>query len=339
MVETLSLERRKRRESLAGLFRIDITDAFDMELVEDIQAAAPEVQILQINVVETINLDISPLTELKNLITLKLFEGSELESISLRGIEELDALVALEININPEMSIEEIDLTPLANHPELRVVTIACLTRNLKGLEVLRTIPNLESMGFYSLDMSELDLSDLSGCQNLESMYFGELGQENPIKPFSLKLPRKVPLKIVEVSDFFSEDMEFQVDFEFLRDIESMDSLSLRNCNLTSFDFTRLSSLKRIGRIDLSENRITHLDITPILDIATFTENALGEPTFIIDSDVIIQIEKKRQDDIPTILSKKDKIVEEHKGSYAIDYEFGHQWLRKILDTHSVEWI
>ncbi|TFG30518.1 hypothetical protein EU527_14390 [Candidatus Thorarchaeota archaeon] len=339
MVETLSLERRKRRESLAGLFRIDITAALDRELVEDIQAAAPEVQILQINVVETINLDFSVLNELKNLITLKLLEGPELENISLQGIGELDALVALEINVNPETSIEEIDLTPLANHPELRVVTIACLTRNLKGLEVLRTIPNLESIGFYSLDMPELDLSDLSGCPNLESLYFGELGQENPTRPFSIKLPRDVPLKIIEVSDFFSEDVEFQVDFDFLKDTESIDSLSLRNCNLTSFDFSKLSSLKRIGRIDLSENKITHLNITPILDIPTFTENALGEPTCIIDPDVIIQIEKKRQDDIPTILSKKDRIVEDHKGSYAIDYEFGHQWLRKILDTHSVEWI
>jgi hypothetical protein len=110
-------------------------------------------------------------------------------------------------------------------------------------------------------------------------------------------------------------------------------------CNLETFDFRVLSSLERLGSIDLSQNSITHLDLTPILETPMFTEKALGEPAFIIDLDVTIQISKEKKSDLEKILARPDKVVDEHKGSYAIEYEFGHQWLKNLLDTHSVEWI
>ena len=59
----------------------------------------------------------------------------------------------------------------------------------------------------------------------------------------------------------------------------------------------------------------------------------------MIDQDVVIQIAKKKEDEIQEILSRPDKVVEDHNGSFAIEYEFGHQWLQKLLEINPVEWI
>jgi hypothetical protein len=130
-----------------------------------------------------------------------------------------------------------------------------------------------------------------------------------------------------------------EIDFSFLKGVKSLDSFRLVNCNLTAFDFRVLSSLKRIGSIDLSQNRITHLEITPILETPMFTQKALGESPFVIDPEVVLQIERKSEDRISEILARPDKIVDEHQGSYAIEYEFGHQWLKELLDNHKFELI
>lgn len=339
MNETLTPERKARRESIRGLSRITIADPLTTEVIEDIVAAAPEVQMLYIDVLEDTSVDLALLKELKDLLILEIREGPNLRQINLEGIQELNLLTRIEINVNPEGDVEEIDLIPLANHPDLSVVTIACPVKNLKGLEALKTIPNFQSLGFYSLDVSELDLSALTGCKQLESIYLGDLGPENPTKPYKITLPKHVPLKILEISECFSDDLELEIDFSFLEGVVSLDSLSLVNCNLTSFDFSVLSSLKRIGRLDLSNNKITHLDITPILEIPTFTEKALNEPSFVIDSEVIIQIAKNKENAVKKIISRPDRVVEDHDGSFAIEYEFGHQWIRKLVDTHSIDWI
>jgi len=338
MVETLTPARKVRRESFKGLSRITLADSLTEEVVEDIVAAAPEVQMLYVDVLEDTSLDISLLSDLQDLLTLEIREGSNLQHINLEGIQDLELLIKIEININPEKSFDELDLTPLAGHQELKVVTIAGSIKHLKGLDALSAIPNLESLGFYSLDISELDLSALTGCKKLESIYFGDVGPETPTKPYKLTLPKNVPLKILEISECFSDELELEIDFSFIKSIKSLDSFSLVNCNLTSFDFNALSSLKRIGRLDLSNNKITHLDITPILAMPMFTEKALGEVPFVIDEDVVIQIAMSKEE-TARIIARPDKVISDHGGSFAIEYEFGHQWLRKLSHTHTIEWI
>ena len=337
MNDSLTPERKARREYIKGLSRFTVSGSLTKEVVEDIIAAASDVQILNIEILDDTIFDLSILKELKDLLMLKISEGQNLTHIKLDGIQELDVLTGLEINVNPEESIEEIDLTPLTNHPTLHAVTIACPVKNLMGLEALKTIPIFGSIGLYSLDVSELDLTPLSGCESLESIYLSDLGPENPTKPYKLTIPRNIPLKILEVSECYSEELVLEIDFSFVQDIKSLDSLSLKNCNLTSFDFSSISPLERIGRIDLSENNITHLDITPILETPTFTEKALGEPAFVIAPDVIIQIEKEKEEEIPKILERPDAVAKDHDGCFAIEYEFGHQWLKKLLDNHTLE--
>jgi len=338
MNETLTPERKARRESIKGLSRFTYSGSLTKEVVEDIVAAAPHVQILNIEVSDDTSFELSILKELKELLMLKILEGPDLAHIKLEGIQELDLLTGFEVNANSE-SIEEIDLTPLADHPNLHSVTIAGPVKNLKGLEALNTMPKFGSLGLYSLDVSEIDLTALSGCKNLESVYMGDIGPENPTKPYKVTLPKQVPLKVIEISECYSDNLKLEIDFSVLEGLDSIDSLCLANCNLTSFDFTAMSSLKRIGKIDLSNNKITHLDITPIREIPMFTEKALGETPFVIDEDVIIQIAKNKERDLQEISSRPDRVVEDHDGHFAIEYEFGHQWIRKLFANRTVEWI
>ena len=339
MNDSLTPERKALRESIKGLSRFTYTGELTKELVEDIVAAAPEVQILTLELLEDTSFDLSDLRDLAALLILNINEGPNLKQISLKDIQKLKWLTAIEININPGESIEEIDLTPLTNHPELTVVTIAGAIKKLKGLEALKTLSNLNSVGFYSLDVEELNLRALSGSKNLESIYLGDMGPEKPTKPYRILLPQNIPIKIFEASECYSEDLVLDIDFTFLEGKESLDSLSLVNCNLTSFDFSVLRPLKRIGKIDLSNNKITHLDITPILEMPMFTEKALGEPPFVVDEDVVIQIAKTSEQDAIDIIGRQDKIIDDHNGSFAIEYEFGHKWLKNTIDSHTVEWI
>jgi len=338
MNETLTPERKKRRESFKGLSRLTYSGSLTNEVVEDIVAAAPHVQILNFKIFDDTSFELTILKELKDLLMLKILEGPNLTHITLEGIQELDLLTGFEVNVNPE-SIKEIDLSPLANHPNLHSVTIAGPVKNLRGLEALKTIPNFGSLGLYSLDVSELDLTALSGCKNLESVYMGDIGPENPTKPYKITLPKQVPLKVLEISECYSDDLKLEIDFSFVEGLDSLDSLCLANCNLTSFDFSAISSLKRIGKIDLSNNKITHLDITPIRETLMFTEKALGENPFVIDEEVIIQIGKNKERELQEINSRPDRVIEDHDGHFAIEYEFGHQWIRKLFANHSVEWI
>ena len=338
MNEQLTPERIERRESMKGKSRYTLVSDLKREVLEDLVAATPNVQLLNIALFDDTTFNISDLSELKDLLGLKLLEGPELTSISLEGIQEFNQLTGLEINVN-SAGIDEIDLTPLLNHPELAVITISCPAKNLKGLDAFNTIPNLQSIGLYSLDIHEIDLTSLTSCKKLESIYMGDLGQENPTVPYKISLPKNSSLKIVEISECYSEELRVELDFSFLEGLESLDSLALVNCNLTNFDFNQISSLKRIGKIDLTNNKITHLDVTPIIAKPMFTERALGEPSFSIDEEVVIQIAKSKEKEVIALIGKPDEIVEDHKGSFAIEYEFGHKWLKNVIDSHDVEWI
>ncbi|TFG30316.1 leucine-rich repeat domain-containing protein [Candidatus Thorarchaeota archaeon] len=339
MNEILTPERKAFRESIKGMNRIGYSGPITKEVIEDFIAAAPGVQLLTVDVIDDTVFDLRMLTPLKELLTLTINEGAELKEILLDGIQECEVLMGFEINVNPEETIEEIDLTPLKNHPELGVVTIACPVKNIKGLDVLGTIPNLHSIGFYSLDIPEFDLSALSSCTKLDSIFLGDIGPESPTKPYRITLPKNAHIKLFEASECYSEDLEIEIDFSFLEGIESMDSLGLVNCNLTSFDLSVLSTLKRLGKLDLSNNKITHLDVTPILEMPMFTEKALGEPPFLVDEDVVIQIAKRREQNVVEIIGIPDKVIDDHDGHFAIEYEFGHKWLKNLIDTNRVEWI
>ena len=135
MTDNLTPERKEFRESIKGASQLSYSGELTKELVEDILASAPEVQLLTLELLEDSSFDIADLKELEALLTLTIAEGPNLKKINLEGIQEFKWLTAIEINVNPEESIKEIDLKPLENHPELGVVTIAGAIKKLKNLE------------------------------------------------------------------------------------------------------------------------------------------------------------------------------------------------------------
>jgi hypothetical protein len=311
----------------------------DGNLIEDIQAAAPDVQILTLHLIDTEEVNLTLFTSLSSLADLTLGEGEEVQEVQLDGVEQLKELIKLEVNLAPERPIPSIDLSLLQEHPELRVITIATPLGKLEGLDALSTIPGLESVGFYALELPNLDLSPLSnGPNRLESIYLGNLGQEGSDADFQLILPSGIPLKLLEVTDFIGNAGKLSINYSFLKGRESIDNLTLLNCGLLTFDMKVLAHLKRIGSLNLTENRIQRLDITPIIDIPMFTEAAFGEEVFAVDPEVIIEISRNRKNDVNTLTSREAALVPDHDGHFAIEYEFSHEWLEKLLSDHSVEW-
>ena len=102
MNDSLTPERKERRESIKGMSRIAWSGSLTNEVVEDIIASAPQVQILTIEIIDDTSLELSILKELKDLLSLKILEGDALTEIKLEGIQELDQLSGFEINVNSE---------------------------------------------------------------------------------------------------------------------------------------------------------------------------------------------------------------------------------------------
>lgn len=174
-----STERKNRREFMKDLHRIVIADRLDDDLSEDILASAPEVQVLTLHLLDTEYVDLTLLSKLDALLTLCLDEGEEVTCIDLTGVERLKELVSFELNLAPLKPLKSLSLSPLRSHPEIRVVTIACPVKEIYDLDALATIPNLESVGFYALGQSQIDLTPLSNpvSKHLESIFLGDLGR------------------------------------------------------------------------------------------------------------------------------------------------------------------
>ena len=338
MVE-LTPKRQLRREAFKDRFSLVIADRLNQELVEDILASAPKANFLQFDVLEDKSFDTTLLMSIPDIERLKILEGNFLEEINLKGLGDMKYLLEFELNVIPQKSLDELNLTPLAGHEEIKVITVACPAQKLI-LENLNTCRNLQSIGLYTLDLEELDLSPLSGTKVLESIFIGDFGKNiDEPQTFSITLPKNIPLKLLNISEAINTKLQVEIDFSFLEGLQAMDEISLRNCNFVTFDLSNLTALERIGRIDLTNNPMTHLDITPLIEMPMYTEKALGETPFVIDESVVIQIEKSRKEDIERILELPDVILDYHDGHFAIEYEFGHQWLKTLMTEHEIQWI
>ncbi|MHA2424661.1 MAG: hypothetical protein ACXAEF_07720 [Candidatus Thorarchaeota archaeon] len=331
--------RRLRREAFKDKIALTIADPLDDELLEDLLIAAPEIADLQFDVLEDDIFDTRLLSGLDDIFRLKILEGPNLKEINLSGLADLKYLQFFELNVSPDESLAEIDMTSLAGHEEIKVITIACPTRVLK-LEGLNRCPQLTGMGFYTLDFETLDLSPLSETKELESIFICDFGREidGPQK-FEIIPPKNVPLKLLNIQDAVNEKLELVIDWSFLDSREAMDEITIKNCSINTFDLTNLTALERLGNLDLTDNSIEQLNITPIITMPMFTEKALGRVPMALDDSVTLQIDKTREQDIEKILELPDVILDYHDGHYAIEYEFGHQWLRKLMQEHKVEWI
>ncbi|TXT54561.1 MAG: hypothetical protein BAJATHORv1_60057 [Candidatus Thorarchaeota archaeon] len=338
MDETRCRAREIRRKFFKDKYEISISHGLNEELVEDILSVSPEVHTLHFELLADSEFETSLLPKFRSLLQVGIWTGHSLEYIDLNGISDIKSLVKIVISVQPTKGLDELDISPLGGLENLEIVNILCPVRKLMGIDELKKCPQLHSLQLASLDVKGLDLSGLSGS-NLQSLHINDVGQQYPEEPYKIVIPQDTPLSEVVVSDCYSPDLKLDIDYSWLEEKIALDHIAIINCNLTSFDLQVLSSLERIGKIDLTGNQITHLDITSIIEIPMFTENTLGESAFNIDENVVIQISVKKQDTIKSIIQKPDKVIEEHKGYFSVIPEFGHKWLKKLIDKHDLEWI
>ncbi|MBD3407351.1 MAG: hypothetical protein GF411_14635 [Candidatus Lokiarchaeota archaeon] len=330
--------REIRREYFKDKSEISIAHGLNQELVEDILAVNPDIQILQFELLTDTKFETELLSHFKSLIQIGVWGGTSLKEVDLKGLSDVKSLVKFVLSIQPTNGIDKVDISPLGNLDNLEIVNILCPLRKLIGLEKLGNCPNLYALQLASLDVDNLDLSRLSGS-GIKSLHINDLGKQYPTQPYIIKMPRNIPLSEFVVSQCYSPELKVEIDFSWIEDVEAIDNLTLSQCNLSSFDLNVLSPLRRIGSIDLTENEFTHLDITPILDKPMFTEKTFTESVFKVDENVMIQIDKTKQDEIDSLIAKEDTMIEEHQGYLTVLPEFGHHWLEDLIEKHDVEWI
>ncbi|MHA1883315.1 MAG: leucine-rich repeat protein [Candidatus Thorarchaeota archaeon] len=130
-------------------------------------------------------IDLSPLANCRKLRVLTL-SGLNLESIDLeplkacKELEELNILDPIRLRRPDSFADGWIDLTPLAECPNLRIFTLKGF-RNV-DFNPLRNCTSLETVRIQHGDLSEIDLSILSNCLLLREIDLSE----NPLRTIDL---------------------------------------------------------------------------------------------------------------------------------------------------------
>lgn len=326
--------RQTRRNLFANKKHLEIADRFDKELVEDLVASAPELTSLVITVLDGDILDTTGISDLEHLEVVQIVEGADLQTILLTDLGHLKHLRELNIDICENAQIGEIDLTVLAGNESLEKIRIDCPVSLLR-LDGLSSCSNLASVQISGMTGSPIDLSALSGCPKLSSieiMYFGRDAWED-IDVFEIRLPQDIPLDSLSIAGFL-EGQEPAIDFTVLRTQSHIEMLSLLNIGLTSFDLTLLEHAERLGQIDLLDNELTEVDITPILGKPMCIYHGIA---FSIDSDVKVIIRSTREKVQELIRRPDEKVITQTKHGPS-ENMFGYSWLQYVLDNHIIEW-
>ncbi len=329
----ISKSRQMRRNLFADKTHLEVADTFNQELIEDIVASAPSLSSIVITILEGHVFDLKGISALENLQVVQIVEGPQLQEIRLTDIGNLKHLQELYIDICEDAQIEEIDLTVLAGNESIEKIRINCSVSMLR-LNGLSSCSNLDTVQISGMTGSPIDLSALSGCPKLSSieiMYFGRDAWED-IGVFEIHLPQDIPLACLSIAGFL-EEQEPDIDFTVLKMQSHIEMLSLLNIGLTTFDLSLLEHAERIGQIDLFENELTEVDITPILE----KPMCIYVIAFGIDSDVKVIIRSTREKVEELIRRPDEKVITQTKHGPS-ENMFGYSWLQYVLDNHIVEW-
>ena len=124
-----------------------------------------------------------------------------------------------------------------------------------------------------------------------------------------------------------------EIDFSILNGLHFLDMLFMRNLNLEILDLSFLSNVDLLGQIDLSENKISALDVTPIMEKRMNMEYGL-----ILDEGTKILIKGKSEEEVQEILEKPDQTERILYMGREVESIFSYGWLRKITEEHDIEW-
>ena len=126
---------------------------------------ATEVQIINIFGNDLKYLDLSPLSDFKNLKELSI-RSTNLQEIDLSPLKDLQIEV---ISIDDSL-VKEVDLTPLSYCKKLREISILCSLLQHADLKPLSNLQELEVIDFSENNIKNIDLSTISS-KILKSVY------------------------------------------------------------------------------------------------------------------------------------------------------------------------
>lgn len=314
---------------------MEVADSFNIELIEDIRAAAPGLQTLFITILEGKEFSSKGISKLENLQDLQILEGHELEQLRLPELGKLKHLKYLNISIDEGAQLGEIDLSSLAGNESIEVIQSDCSVKSIK-LESLSSCTQLKTIYLTGINGEHIDLSDLSGSSNLAAIqvmnFSKETSDDNGV--FKIILPRDIPLDTLSLAGFSGEG-EPDIDLALLKNQKHIEMVSLVNLNLKSFDCSLLSKADRIGQLLLDDNEITEIDITPIIEKPM---NIYHGISFSVDekTKVIVRVPYKKVDQLIKIPHEKVIIPSIHGPMESL---YGFKWLQYVLDNCNIVWL
>ncbi len=183
-------------------------------------------------------LSLTPLRKCPQFSKLNL-SNNRLGTLNLSPLKSCKELTLLVLSGN---LLSRLDLTPLSECANLEFLYLS--NNRLTGLDLapLRSCLNLQVLNLSDNQLSALDLTPLSSCQNLESL--------------SLSKNRLTVLVLAPLMN--SPNLELQLDGN----------------QLTQLDLTPLVMIKGI---DLRENPLRTLDVTPLFSMPLFSLLAIDD--------------------------------------------------------------
>lgn len=213
-----------------GLFGYDNTIVHNMDLT-GLEYAIHMTSIDIYGAKKTVIDDLTPISNLKQLKQLNLFQCGIKDVTTLSNLTNLNSLGLGDNEINDISSLSKLsklenisiskneisDITVLANFPSVRMLDIS--NTNVTDTSILSNLTKLQSLG-----LSNIKTNDISSIQNLTNLFV--LGAENN-----------------NISDISA-----------LRKLTKLETVYLANNNIS--DITPMSKLVNIKDLDLSNNKV-----------------------------------------------------------------------------------
>ena len=271
--------------------------------VETIKNALANTSIeeLDLGLCIDIDIDLSPLTQMPHLRTLRLqFKEGAVDGELLGVLSDCKALTSLKIDTRQRQhldldmlhssSIKELTVwagsahdTPIPELENIERLYLDCFSNNKVDLSPLQRCGDLEEFSLVS-SAASIDLSPLSSCRKLRLLNFSGKDCEIDLMP----LQKNTSLEVVDLRDNQLRSIDLQPLSEM-----SLLELRLDNNRLQEIDLRWLP--KSIRKLTLSKNVIEHIDLQPLQGSALETLLLCKNKIQQIDINPLLQCEHLKE--------------------------------------------
>ena len=311
-------------QSLAGLHELsDIAECTGIQIsaaeLTDLSELRGFVHLKSLGISQTPlsglrTVDISPLTNLKNLTMLNLYSTKTTSIEPIRSLQHLEVLNLKETLVRDASPIEAlislrsldltgtpiVDLTPLSKLESLAelnvggkqmpgLVALAGL-RNLKRLRVIEQLPidlgpvaSLVALEYVWIwGPAQMDVASIARLPRLRELSISGLGYGPPANVINLgALGSLANLTSLTIGYITVEDLRF------ITSLSKLEELNLNSCPVNSIEpLRRLANLKKVAL-----NVVPVSDISPLLDLPRLT--TLSVVRTPARSDVLTELERR----------------------------------------------